>query len=225
MRIPGLARLMVAGMLSLVCVAAPAAAQFTVYRSINDFNAVTSNRATDTFNDLAPNSSAPSPLNRAVGPYAYQASSTNGLFTVWPSGTTYLSVNFPGDLLRLSNFSPIVQGVGGYFFSTLLDGTISPGIMLTITAMTTGNVAQTFSYTPLSATDFFGLVSSDPIVSFVISTPQTVGGVEQFATTSSVVLAGAAMSGNVVVPEPATGALLIPALAGVAFWQRRRRHA
>lgn len=201
---------------ALLVAASGAQAAFTVYTTQFSFMAAVSGAATDTFEDLPSIDPVPGPLDRAVGDYTYTASVgtnspnfyTAGVFNVW------LSTNNALDTITFDNFTGNVSAIGGRFFGSTVNGTISPGQSLMISATdASGTVTETL--VNANRLSFLGFVSDGLITSLTVSAVQPESGFV-WPTVNNLVLASA-------VPEPETYALLLAGLAGIGMLVRRRR--
>lgn len=185
----------------------------TTYNSQATFLAAVSGALTDTFNDLPPNSSVSSPLNRALGSYVYDASATRGLYTSGTSADVWLATASSSDTLNFAISSGNVTAVGGYFFDTDSTGAAQLGkINVSING---GQYLQTI--TTNSSTNFFGWVVNDntPITSLEISATNE-SGPQSYPTINNLILAQA-------VPEPSTYALAAIATGSLGLLARRRK--
>ncbi len=213
MHVRSLAGIACAAILGLV--PATAQAQFTTYTSLASYLAAISGPATDTYDDLAPlGSQGTGELNRTVGAYSYRATNAE-FFTVGTIADVWLSSNFVGSAITLNNFSSNVRGVGGYVFSTDIDGfVITPSRVIVRYANAGGTFTSTL--TNPTSSSFFGVTSSSAITSFEV-VDQTDGG--GWSTINDLVLGGSPS----VVPEPATYALVAAGLAVMGVASKRRR--
>jgi len=191
----------------LLCGAASAAAQITVYTDRTAFLAAVGGYGVDTYDDLDVYLYE-SPLVRNAGAYSYTASSPGGLYGAGGAGDGWLSTNVDADGIVFSNFAPGVTGFGGYFFGSDIFGSFLPGGSLLFTASN----GTTLNYTLNNATtsSFLGFVSSAPLSSVSL----TAGG-DYWVTANDVTLA-------LPVPEPESYAMMLLGL-GVVGWMRRRR--
>lgn len=191
----------------LLCGAASAAAQITVYTDRNAFLAAVGGYGVDTYDDLDIDL-YDSPFARTAGAYSYTASAPGGLYGAGSGADGWLSTNVDGDGIVFSNFAPGVTGFGGYFFGSDVLGSFLPGGTLLFSASN----GSTLNYTLSNATtsSFLGFVSTAPLSSVTL----TSGG-DYWVTANDVTLA-------MPVPEPETYAMMLLGL-GVVGWMRRRR--
>jgi hypothetical protein len=191
---------------ALLCAAAAAQADITVYTSQADFLAAVQAPGVDTFDDLAVNV-YPETLHRDAGGYTYDAYSFSGL---WGAGGTdgdyWLSSNVRNKPIVFSNFASGVSAFGGNFFASDILGTYTTG-NLVLTAI--DGTALTYSLNGATTTDFLGFVSTAPLLAVTLGTD---GGV-YWPTANNVVLA---------VPEPATYGMLLAGLGFIGLMSRRR---
>jgi hypothetical protein len=191
---------------ALLCAAAGAQADITVYTSQAAFLAAVSAPGVDTFDDLTVNKYSET-LHRAAGSYTYDAYASAGL---WGAGGTagdfWLSNDTRTVPIVFSNFSGGVNAFGGNFFaSDLLGGYTTGNVVLTAID---GSVL-TYSLKGATTADFLGFVSSAPLAAVTLGTD----GGEYWPTANNVVLA---------VPEPATYGMLLAGLGFVGVMARRR---
>lgn len=191
----------------LLCGAASASAQITVYTDRNAFLAAVGGYGVDTYDDLDIDL-YDSPFARNAGAYSYTASAPGGLYGAGSGADGWLSTNVDSDGIVFSNFAPGVTGFGGYFFGSDVLGSFLPGGTLLFSASN----GTTLNYTLSNATtsSFLGFVSSSPLSSVTLSS-----GGDYWVTANDVTLA-------MPVPEPETYAMMLLGL-GVVGWMRRRR--
>jgi hypothetical protein len=185
---------------ALLCSAAAARADITIYTSQADFLAATSARGVDTFDDLEVVPYA-SPLARSAGAYSYRASSGGDLFGAGSPGDVWLSTNVRTDAITFGNFSDGVSAVGGNFFGSDITGSFIPGTNMILTA-SDGTLTTTAYLNDTTVTSFVGFVSTAPLSSLVL----TSGGL-YWTTANNLTLAMASP-----VPEPASYGLLLAGL-------------
>ncbi len=200
---------------ALLAVAGASQATVTVYTSQAAFLAAISNVGVDTFDNMAL-SSVPSPIFRNAGPYSYTgAVSTTSFFQAGTTADVWLSTNTATDTITFNAFSGGVQGVGGNFFGSDINGAFLAG-SLTITATdASGTVTQTLDAT--SSSSFLGFVSNGAMTSLTVTSVQPVSGF-LWPTVNNLTMGVAAA-----VPEPQTFAMLLAGLGFVGFMARRRR--
>jgi hypothetical protein len=192
---------------ALLCAAAGAQADITVYTSQADFLAAVSAPGVDTFDDLTVDPYGDT-LNRTAGTYSYNAFAANGLWGAGGAGDYWLSTNTANDPIVFSGFSGGVSAFGGNFFASDITGQYAVG-NLYLTA-TDGSVL-TYNLNGATTSTFLGFVSSTPLASVTLGTD---GGLGYWPTANNVVLA---------VPEPATYGMLLAGLGFIGVMSRRRR--
>jgi hypothetical protein len=197
---------------ALLCAAAVAHADVTVYTDRASFLAAVGQPGTDTFDDLAVQP-YPSPLTRMAGAYGYRASAgpATGFFPAGSGTDIWLSVETETDAITFSNFASGVRGFGGNFFGSDVNGAFSPGRTMVLTA-TDGSTIRTVTVENTTISSFLGFVSSDPLVSVTLNAATTPAD-PFWPTANDVTLA---------VPEPASLGMLVAGLALVGFAARRR---
>jgi len=191
----------------LLCGAASATAQITVYTDRNAFLGAVGGYGVDTYDDLDVDFYE-TPFARNAGAYSYTASAPGGLYGAGGNGDGWLSTNIDADGIVFSNFTPGVTGFGGYFFGSDVFGSFLPGGTMLFTAMNGTTLSYTLGNT--TASSFLGFVSSSPLSSVSLSP-----GGDYWVTANDVTLA-------MPVPEPETYAMMLMGL-GVVGWMRRRR--
>jgi hypothetical protein len=191
---------------ALLCAAAAAQADITVYTSQADFLAAVSAPGVDTFDDLAVEPYGDT-LARTAGTYSYSAFAATGLWGAGGAGDYWLSTNRGTDPIVFSGFSGGVSAFGGNFFGSDVLGEYALG-NLQLTA-SDGSVLS-YNLNGATTTTFLGFVSSTPLSSVTLSTDGTTG---LWPTANNVVLA---------VPEPSTYAMLLAGLGFVGLMSRRR---
>jgi hypothetical protein len=192
---------------ALLCAAAAAQADITVYTSQADFLAAVQAPGVDTFDDLTVMQYGET-LNRTAGAYTYDAYSATGLWGAGGDGGDYwLSDNVRVNPIVFSNFSGGVRGFGGNFFASDVLGQYTTGNLI-LTAI--DGTALTYSLAGATTTDFLGFVSTAPLLAVTLGTD----GGTYWPTANNVVLA---------VPEPATYGMLLAGLGFIGMMSRRRR--
>lgn len=203
-------------MTAIACAAASAQAEITVFEDQASFLQATVNPAVDTFETLF-DSPLDGPLDRSAGSWSYNASVDGGFFAVGTSADNWLSTNqaLP---ITFSGFSPDVSAVGGFFFTTDVDGALLGGESVSLTATdTTGSITRTV-FNP-SATSFLGFVSTTgSMLELRVSVIDT-GFNNAWATVNDLTLA----QSTAPVPEPTSAALLLCGLAAMTAVARRRQ--
>jgi hypothetical protein len=192
---------------ALLCAAAAAQADITVYTSQADFLAAVSAPGVDTFDDLTVDPYGDT-LNRTAGTYSYNAFAADGLWGAGGAGDYWLSTNRGADPIVFSGFSGGVSAFGGNFFASDVLGQYTLG-NLQLTAAD-GSVLS-YDLNGATTATFLGFVSSTPLSSVTLNTDGATG---VWPTANNVVLA---------VPEPSTYAMLLAGLGFVGLMSRRRR--
>ncbi len=205
---------------------APAAAhaQITVFNTLADYLNAVSPFATDTYNELAPNIELANSVNRTAGLFSYAASTVDPMSVLFSAGTNsdpWLSTRLADDVLLVNNFSSNVRGVGGFFFTTDIDGAAQPGsITITVTDALGSAIRIIDLSTPQS---FLGFVTTGP--SQLFSVRLTAGGTIDLArwpTVNNLVLGGIPAQVTTI-PEPHTLLLLLSGVAVLVLVRRGRR--
>ena len=196
-----------------------------VYTNKALFLAAISGAATDSFNDLTTSGLLTEPLLRTAGGYGYTAGTTSasGLYSVGPSAADrWLSSADADSALVFNAFTGGVFGVGGYFFSTDVDGDF---VSANVTVTGSDGVTSTQTIMGATTTSFVGFYSSSGITSVVVAASQLgapLGG--YYATANDLVLGGrppAPPPPGGTVPEP--GSLPLIALAAAVLFATTRR--
>jgi hypothetical protein len=191
----------------LLCAAAAAQADITVYTSQADFLAAVSAPGIDTYDDLTISNHGEH-LSRIAGTYTYDIYSATGLYGAGGAGGDFwLSNNRRTNPIVFSNFGSDVTAFGGNFFASNVLGQYTTG-NLVLTAID-GSVV-TYDLNGAAATDFLGFVSTTPLAAITLATD---GGAGYWPTANNVVLA---------VPEPATYGMLLAGLGFIGLMSRRR---
>jgi hypothetical protein len=192
---------------ALLCAAAAAQADITVYTSYADFLAAVRAPGVDSYDDLTV-SPYPETLHRSAGAYSYDVYSATGLWGAGGAGGDFwLSNNQRHNPIIYSNFGSGVTAFSGNFFASDVNGQYTTGNLL-LTAI--DGSALSYSLAGATTTDFLGFVSTAPLVAVTVGTD----GGAYWPTANNVVLA---------VPEPATYGLLLAGLGCVGLMSRRRR--
>jgi hypothetical protein len=191
---------------ALLCAAAAAQADITVYSSQADFLAAVQAPGVDTYDDLTVMQYADT-LHRSAGAYTYDVYSATGIWGAGGEGGDYWlgnnKANYP---IVFNHFGSGVTAFGGNFFGSNLIGEYTVGSVL-LTAID-GSVVS-YELTNATTTDFLGFVSSTPLSAVTLGTT----GPGYWPTANNVVLA---------VPEPATYGMLLAGLGFVGLMSRRR---
>jgi hypothetical protein len=202
---------------ALLCTAAAAHADVTVYTDRAAFLAAVSMPGTDTFNDLAAQPYG-TPLSRSAGAYGYQASA-GPVSDFYPAGggsDVWLATNSASDTITFSNFASGVRAFGGNFFGTDIDGAFTPGRTMVLSATDGANIRTTVNLYDTNTATFLGFISSDPLASVTLR-PDGIPGSVYWATANDVTLGMVPQ-----VPEPASFGMLLAGLGLVGFAVRRR---
>jgi hypothetical protein len=196
---------------AVVSLAGVASATPVIYTSQASFNAAVTAPGVDTFNDM-PLASAPSPLNRLAGSYGYTgAVTTTTFFTAGTASDVWLSTNTATDSIVFNNFGPSVSAVGGFFFTSDINGSAAAGSITVSIVDASGTYSQTInSSTPLS---FLGFVSDSNISSVTVTSVQPSPTAFIWPTVNDLTLAQAV---------PAPGAAALMGLGGLLVGRRRR---
>jgi hypothetical protein len=189
---------------ALLCTAAGARADITVYTNQADFLAAVNHAGTDSYDDLTLNLYDET-LHRTAGAWSYDVYSGNGLYGAGGPGDYWLSNNSPTNPIVFSNFSGGVSAFGGNFFGSDLAGQYAFGNVV-LTAIDGSTIS--YNLNGAATTDFLGFVSSTPLAAITLGT----GSSELWATANNVVLA---------VPEPATYGMLLAGLGFIGLMKRR----
>ena len=197
--------------LGLLCFAGWSHATFVTYTTQGAFVGATIAAGTDTFDSLAAGD-LPSSIPRTAGGYAYTVSSPSGLFGI-DGADRWLSNFDRREGITFSGFSSAVRAVGGTFFGTNESGVTLPDQMIRFTVTDTSLAQFATVLTLNSASSFFGVVSSTPILSMLISAdPANL--LAAYPTVNNFVVAS--------VPEPSTYALMLLGLAAIGRTASRR---
>ncbi|MDL2357244.1 MAG: PEP-CTERM sorting domain-containing protein [Pseudomonadota bacterium] len=201
---------------ALLCAAAAAQADVTVYTDRAAFLAALTAPGTDTFNDLAV-TETPTPLSRSAGAYTYQVSS-GPVADFYPAGSAadaWLATTVATDTITFSSFSAGLRAFGGNFFGSDIAGAFSPGRTMVLTA-SDGTSTRTVNLTNTTTSSFLGFITSNPLTSVTLS-PDGVPGNVYWATANDVTMGIVSA-----VPEPETYGMLLAGLALVGYAARRR---
>ncbi|MDB5934305.1 MAG: hypothetical protein JWQ01_1649 [Massilia sp.] len=198
----------------LLCTAAAAHADITVYTDQAAFLAALSAPGVDTFDDLT-TAQTGSPLARTAGAYSYRASA-GPVSNFFPAGTAggdvWLSPTVSNDTITFDSFGA-VTGFGGNFFGSNVNGLFDPGRTMVLTA-TDGTTTRTVNLSNTTLSTFLGFISDNPLASVTLHS-DGVPGVTYWSTANNVTL-------GLPVPEPETYAMLLAGLGLVGFMLRRR---
>jgi hypothetical protein len=203
------ARLLAAAAMMLAAMAANA--DIRVFTDRAAFNAATTNRGVDNYDDL-PFYFIESPLARSAGSYSYFASST-GLFGAGATGDVWLSNVTTDQAILFSGFSGGASAFGGNFFGTDNAGLYLENTNMSLTASASDGSTLTFTINNTATTSFLGFVSDSALTSVSLN---SLG--EYWPTANNLTLAMAAP-----VPEPASYAMLLGGVALLGAARRSRR--
>jgi hypothetical protein len=193
---------------ALLCAAAAAQADITVYTNQAEFLAAVKAPGVDTYDDLTVTLYGET-LTRHAGAYGYEVYAATGLYGAGGiGGDFWLSNNTPIAPIVFSNFSGGVSAFGGNFFASDVFGQYTTGNLI-LTAI--DGSALSYGLGGAATTDFLGFVSTVPLAAVTIATD---GGIGVWPTANNVVLA---------VPEPAGYGMLLAGLGLVGLVSRRRR--
>jgi hypothetical protein len=197
--------------LGLVCFAGSSQATFFTYTTQSGFTGATIAAGTDTFDSLAAGD-LPSSIARVAGPYAYTVSSPSGLFGI-DGADRWLSNFDRREGISFTGFANSVRAIGGTFFGTNDSGVVLTDQMIRFTVTDT-SLAQFSTVLAInSASSFFGVASTTPILSLLISVdPSNL--LAAYPTVNNLLVAA--------VPEPSTYALMLLGLAAIGRAASRR---
>src|SRR5205823_1051776 len=105
----------------MLCAAAAAQAEITVYTSQAAFLAAVGAPGVDTYDDLAVTAYGET-VHRSAGAYTYDAYSANGIWGAGGAGDHWLSNATGNRPIVFSNFSGGVNAFGGNFFASDIAG-------------------------------------------------------------------------------------------------------
>ncbi len=203
----------------LLCTAAAAQADVTVFTDRASFLAALTLPGIDTFDDLSI-SQTPTPLGRMAGTYAYRASA-GPVSDFYPAGAgadIWLATTVASDTITFSNFAAGLRAFGGNFFGSDVNGEFSPGRTMVLTA-NDGTSTRTVNLYNTTTTTFLGFITTNPLASVTLR-PDGIAGNVYWASANDVTI------GMVnPVPEPETYGMMLAGLALVGYAARRRRRA
>ncbi|MES2759804.1 MAG: PEP-CTERM sorting domain-containing protein [Pseudomonadota bacterium] len=199
----------------LLCAAAAAQADITVYTDRAAFLAALSSSGTDTFDDLIVSQTS-TPLLRSAGAFGYRASA-GPVSNFWPAGTTggdvWLAPTVSNDTITFDSFGGL-QAFGGNFFGSDAAGAFSPNRTVVLTA-TDGAATRTVNLYDTTVATFLGFISTDPLASVSLRTDGVPGGTAYWSTANDVMI-------GMPVPEAQTYAMLLLGLGLIGFVARSR---
>lgn len=200
----------------LLCTAAAAQADVTVYTDRAAFVAALSMPGIDTYNDLIIDETA-SPLSRTAGAYSYRASA-GPVSDFYPAGSgadTWLATVVASDTITFSNFTTGLRAFGGNFFGSDVNGAFEAGRTMVLTA-NDGATARTVNIYNTTLTTFLGFISTNPLASVTLH-PDGIAGNVYWATANDVTM-GVVNA----VPEPESYGMLLAGLVLIGYAARRR---
>jgi hypothetical protein len=173
------------------------AAIITYTNQTSFLNAIQSGYYLEGFESLSLTGLTASPINYSNGTYSYQASAQNGFVGAGTSGDHWLATNTAANPVTISNLTPTITAIGGFFFTSDLNGSLISG---TINVSVNGG-SSSLSTSTNSSTNFFGFISDNgtPLTGLVVNATQTSG--SRWATTNNLIVGQAATTA---VPEPLT---------------------
>lgn len=202
-----------------LAVAGNANAAITIYSSTGAFDAATTAKGVDTFENLSITSSTSSPMTRSAGAYSYVASaSTTTFFGAGSAADHWLSTNTATDTITFSGFTGGVSAIGGLFFASDITGLFGAG-GVTLTATDSFGATSTQLLSNATTSTFLGFVSTGTITSLTLTAVQPVGSF-LWPTANNLTLAKTVAAPAV--PEPTTWAMMIGGLGLVGAMLRRR---
>ena len=201
----------------LLCTAAVAQADVTVYTDRASFLAALTLPGTDTYDDLSMNETG-TPLSRTAGAYSYQASAgpVSDFYPAGDGADIWLANTVASDTITFSNFTAGLRAFGGNFFGSDVNGAFSPGRTMVLTA-NDGATSRTVNLYDTTTTTFLGFISTNPLASVTLR-PDGIAGNVYWATANDVTM-GVVNA----IPEPETYGMLLAGLALVGYAARRRR--
>lgn len=191
-------------LLSLALFTSQASAQVTTYTTQASFlAAVNAGFYTENFQSLSITGTTPSPLNYSSLGFSYSvAASTSTFFGAGTSGDHWLSTNIATDSITITFTSGNVTAVGGFFFTSDINGAaVAGGVTISTNLTAAQNLLGT---TPAT---FIGFTSPVPFTTLTFSAIQS-GPIWPTANDLTVGVMSTA------VPEPTTWALM--GIAGVS---------
>lgn len=152
----------VIGSLAISSLAGSTRAAISFYTNEAAFNATLASSSVDTYDDLPAYSPLSVTISRSAGPYSYTANAPNQLYTAGVGADVWLSTNFNSDDILLTPSAGLPTAMGGYFFTSDINGAADPG-NLQITVIDV-NGTQSFSLVNTSPSTFLGFTSDSTIV-------------------------------------------------------------
>ncbi|WP_158080920.1 hypothetical protein, partial [Pelomonas sp. KK5] len=190
-------------LLAAAAVVTPAQAQLNFYDSQAGFNAASTAREVDSFDDLFW-AAGPSYIVRNTGSYSYYGfslmpdGSYSNFYNAGTDSDVWLSTDQSTDTISFQFNDNKVYAVGGYFFATDLNGSYMGGQSLRLDALDADGHELVKIIDKASPNTFYGFASSSPILFFEISALQPSGDYA-WAAANDLTLGGLAAA----VPEPA----------------------
>jgi hypothetical protein len=202
--VPGLAITLAASGLSEAAV--------TIYTDRTLFELNTDGVGVDTYGDFTTDgelSLSLNPMNRTAGGFDYSASTSANVFYVIVN-SNYTALSMDQESTMTFTFTDSITAAGGNIFMTDAAGDrIAGNMIVTFNFESGGNSVQTL--TAPQADSFFGITSTERIVSMVVAPESSALGI--FATMDNLTMAQA-------VPEPS---LVLSSWLGACVFLLRRR--
>jgi hypothetical protein len=196
----------------LLCTAAAAQADITVFTNRASFLAAVFAPGTDSFDNVPVGQEImafPS-LFRAAGPYGYRLNTERFSFTGIDGGggDTWLSSYYPSGGMVFWNIHGIPRAMGGSFFKVDSGGAVVPDIALTVQVLTPSG-RETVRIDNATPDSFIGFTTSAQIMDFRVLSED---GLYRLAMNNV----------TIAVPEPANYGMLLAGLCLVGGLARRR---